>query len=166
MPQPNSKRDTKTCTSCYTSLPKNQFYVIRAKGVFGYRLQASCKECTRHKNRITHEKRAEDRKGDLRRRVRQAITNTLRDARRNKNCPCITSLSTIMGAWTGRCSICKQAEDISIRKKLLCLDHCHKTGMFRGWLCTRCNSVLGYVNDDVELLSEMIIFLELYKGGV
>ena len=38
-------------------------------------------------------------------------------------------------------------------------DHCHKTGKFRGWLCMKCNTALGLVNDDTELLWRMIKYL-------
>ena len=31
-------------------------------------------------------------------------------------------------------------------------DHDHKTGEFRGWICRRCNLVLGMVKDNSELL--------------
>jgi hypothetical protein len=39
-------------------------------------------------------------------------------------------------------------------------DHSHKTGEFRGWLCMKCNTALGLVNDDIILLKKMIIYLE------
>jgi len=38
-------------------------------------------------------------------------------------------------------------------------DHCHATGKFRGWLCMKCNTALGLVKDDVELLQRMIDYL-------
>jgi hypothetical protein len=38
-------------------------------------------------------------------------------------------------------------------------DHCHKTGTPRGWLCDRCNKVLGLVKDDIALLGRMISYL-------
>jgi len=38
-------------------------------------------------------------------------------------------------------------------------DHCHLKGHFRGWLCDRCNRVLGSVNDNVILLQRMINYL-------
>jgi len=41
----------------------------------------------------------------------------------------------------------------------LCLDHNHKTGEFRGWICTTCNSGLGKFGDSVERLQAAIDYL-------
>lgn len=62
---------------------------------------------------------------------------------------------------TDNCEICGQSETARHRGKLMRLfyDHDHKTGEFRGWLCVRCNHVLGRVNDDTELLDKMIVYL-------
>jgi hypothetical protein len=38
-------------------------------------------------------------------------------------------------------------------------DHCHVGGHFRGWICDRCNRVLGLVKDDSELLERMSNYL-------
>ena len=37
----------------------------------------------------------------------------------------------------------------------ICFDHDHTTGKFRGWICARCNSALGFVKDNSELLLKM-----------
>jgi hypothetical protein len=42
----------------------------------------------------------------------------------------------------------------------ICFDHDHKTGEFRGWICLRCNSTLGFVKDNKELLQTMIEYLQ------
>jgi hypothetical protein len=52
------------------------------------------------------------------------------------------------------CELCGEASD-----KKLCADHCHKLGHPRGWLCSRCNLVLGQVGDDGDLLRKMIAYL-------
>ena len=39
-------------------------------------------------------------------------------------------------------------------------DHCHKFGHFRGWICDRCNRVLGCVQDMPDLLRKMADYLE------
>ena len=38
-------------------------------------------------------------------------------------------------------------------------DHCHQTGKFRGWICHRCNWVLGLVKDNSELLAKLSEYL-------
>lgn len=39
-------------------------------------------------------------------------------------------------------------------------DHCHQRQVFRGWLCTNCNVVLGHVRDDPNHLRKLIAYLE------
>lgn len=48
----------------------------------------------------------------------------------------------------------------------LAYDHCHAKGHFRGWLCRRCNLVLGRVNDDPNLLRRMIAYLERTHANI
>ncbi len=51
-----------------------------------------------------------------------------------------------------KCEICKETD-------IIVFDHCHKTGKFRGWICKRCNIVLGKVKDDKKLLQLLISYL-------
>lgn len=44
-------------------------------------------------------------------------------------------------------------------------DHCHTSGIFRGWLCDRCNKVLGLVYDSPSLLARMIEYLTRSSDG-
>lgn len=39
-------------------------------------------------------------------------------------------------------------------------DHNHTTGEFRGWLCHRCNRLLGFVNDSVRTLIALAWYLQ------
>ena len=41
-----------------------------------------------------------------------------------------------------------------------CLDHNHNTGKFRGWLCNKCNSALGWFDDDLTVLKKAVTYLE------
>jgi hypothetical protein len=43
--------------------------------------------------------------------------------------------------------------------RALCLDHCHKTGEFRGWLCSRCNRAIGLIGDSTEALTKALNYL-------
>jgi len=55
------------------------------------------------------------------------------------------------------CGICKISE--KKWRKRFSVDHCHKTGKVRGLLCGKCNSVLGFVSDSTEILSNCINYL-------
>ena len=41
-------------------------------------------------------------------------------------------------------------------KRSLHLDHCHATGVFRGWLCAACNLWLGRMGDDLDAVIEKL----------
>ena len=64
------------------------------------------------------------------------------------------------------CDICgkpayqDQSYRAGYRYKTLCLDHDHKTGKFRGWICDGCNVALSRMNDDVNILKNAIKYLE------
>ncbi len=57
---------------------------------------------------------------------------------------------------TERCELCGNAQT----HKILCLDHCHATGRFRGWLCDPCNTALGLFRDNPVLLRRAAYYLE------
>lgn len=56
--------------------------------------------------------------------------------------------------------------DLCNKKEMTVFDHCHSNGHFRGWICDRCNKVLGLVKDDLSLLSAMMQYLEKDYGKV
>jgi hypothetical protein len=46
------------------------------------------------------------------------------------------------------------------QKKALSLDHCHETGAFRGWLCSKCNLGIGKLGDSLESLLKAVKYLQ------
>jgi len=58
---------------------------------------------------------------------------------------------------SGPCEICDAPADP------LHLDHDHATGRARGWLCFRCNSMLGLARDSGEILKRAGAYLVAYK---
>lgn len=40
------------------------------------------------------------------------------------------------------------------------LDHDHKTGLFRGWLCYSCNISIGHLGDDLEGVQRAVNYLK------
>ena len=55
------------------------------------------------------------------------------------------------------CEIC------NLNEFRIVFDHCHNSGFFRGWICDRCNRVLGIVKDSPELLKELALYLEKHS---
>lgn len=50
--------------------------------------------------------------------------------------------------------------DICSDDTRMCIDHCHTTGDFRGWLCHRCNAAVGYFRDCVDRMKAGIEYLQ------
>lgn len=59
----------------------------------------------------------------------------------------------------GLCCICQE------KPKTFVIDHCHKTGKVRSLICRRCNSLIGFAKDSVELLKRAIDYLEYHKNN-
>lgn len=55
------------------------------------------------------------------------------------------------------CAICKKTD------RNLVLDHDHKTDKFRGWLCDQCNKGIGQLSDDIDTLSQAILYLKNFE---
>src|SRR5882672_392929 len=53
-----------------------------------------------------------------------------------------------------KCEICSDNEFRIV------WDHCHERGHFRGWICDRCNRVLGIVKDNANILKALAHYLE------
>lgn len=55
----------------------------------------------------------------------------------------------------GICEICKQPTKLVV-------DHCHTSQEVRGFICSACNSVLGYSKDNTTTLRNAIVYLEKF----
>jgi hypothetical protein len=54
---------------------------------------------------------------------------------------------------------CKICGGPAGRKGVFDIDHDHKTGEFRGFICHRCNKGLGLLGDDIESLEKALAYL-------
>jgi len=67
----------------------------------------------------------------------------------------------------GVCAVCGKSETMLgsggvVRE--LSVDHNHITGKVRGLLCAKCNTAIGYVDEDINLLLKLAIYLEENNG--
>lgn len=81
-------------------------------------------------------------------------------AKRLNYTPCQASKEVLAVAFTGFCNVCGRAETT----KRLHMDHCHKTGQFRGWLCNFCNIGLGAIGDSLESVQQLLKYLQLAEA--
>jgi len=58
----------------------------------------------------------------------------------------------------GSCAICGINETMLNGKRLV-VDHCHDTGEVRGLLCVRCNTGIGMLQDNAEILASAVDYL-------
>ena len=62
---------------------------------------------------------------------------------------CTATIDELIPTVVDHCELCGIGE--SELKKSLCLDHDHKTGKFRGWLCDRCNvTIVGVIDTHLD----------------
>jgi hypothetical protein len=61
----------------------------------------------------------------------------------------------------GGCAICKHASD-----KSLFVDHSHDTGVVRDLLCYSCNTLLGYVENNEDLVIAAIEYLKRHDKAI
>ena len=166
--------ETKVCSKCGEEKPTEAFpkssYMLKDGN---YRVASQCKACRSlyHrewygqnsesvKSRSKAWKRANPSKRNTnlknwrsRRRFLVALQSSRQAAKKHDGMSCTATAEEIEAAFTGKCHICGVPESECDRR--LHLDHDHDTGAFRGWLCARCNMVLGRVCHSPELLLAM-----------
>ena len=68
---------------------------------------------------------------------------------------------SMFDSQNGKCAICKSPE-VATRNgslKRAPVDHDHVTGKVREILCARCNTVIGLLDEDTKLVSEVYAYL-------
>ena len=130
----------KTCYICKVEKSTDDFYVRNKKTMV---LHGSCKECDKARVRKRHlENPARTKNNDLKRMY--GIT--------------LEEHNKMFDEQSGVCYLCHKPGDG--RWKKLCVDHDHKTGKVRKLLCRSCNTALGQVGDNIDLLERMVTYLK------
>lgn len=114
----------KTCPRCKTSKELTEFYFHVKTGYY----LSYCKPCSKESALASQKKKhlPPGYHAALKRARRDGTA--LPDKTSYRNAPPKPSM----------CELCA-------KEKPKCMDHDHNTGKFRGWLCNRCNTVLGFV---------------------
>ena len=147
--------ETKKCVRCGIDKPKSRFY-RRTEGK--HRTQSYCIEClkkmtARYKKTNGSEQRYQERNREkIRIRAlvnKYGITQDEYEKRYPKD---------------NLCEICgRRPTAINGKEKRLFVEHNHKTGKVRGFVCNRCNSTIGFCGEDTSILLKIVDYLNREK---
>jgi hypothetical protein len=164
----------KLCKTCGISKPKTEFSPEKRSAD---RLAYRCRECNRERRRKARKKHAaywdsrDPFSGGGNRNCRRCLeSKPVQEFSRDRTAP------DGLQRWCRRChvrewqirkfgvaptddDVCAICGDVGS----LCVDHCHRTGKVRGFLCGRCNPALGGFRDDPALLREAALYIESSK---
>jgi len=147
--------ETKICTKCGNKCPATTEYFYTDKN-HKDGLRSWCILCCREAQLTEHGKEA-NRRICQKRKLALGYRRKTRTARlKHYYGLTLEEYDQILETQNGVCKICGS---INLDGRRLYIDHDHKTGKIRGLLCHKCNSMLGYVNDDINVLLKAVSYL-------
>jgi hypothetical protein len=144
----------KLCTKCKKSRRPSSFHRQSTGPTGTVYWRSICKKCADVQSKVWRKNNPEKYKAAIKR-----SNEKVRDAIHLKQRFGITvdQFAVLFATCDGLCTICKFPE--SRKNRRLSLDHDHATGRLRGFVCSRCNIIMGCVNDDPELLERAAHYL-------
>lgn len=139
----------KKCTKCKVIKDINEFYSCKRdkSGVRSW-----CKECDNNApDNYTHSL-----KGKHVRMLYNDLPKTRNTRLLKKFGITLNQYNVIIKQQNNKCAICGKST-----KKRLNVDHDHKTKKIRGLLCTPCNTAIGLLNDDIEIIKNVLRYLSI-----
>jgi hypothetical protein len=129
----------KTCTKCWKDKHTSEFYKSSSSHDG---MRPECKACAkeRHKGYVPKEKRSTSKNRIYTLKYKYGLT--------------VEDFNRMVEDQDGRCMICDDRYDDK-----LVIDHCHETSAVRGLLCSNCNSALGLLRDDPEIVTNAARYL-------
>lgn len=159
---------TKICTKCQTEKPLKDF-ALRSPSIAGIH-ENRCKQCKQAaaKKAPSYNRRSPAQKKLYDEAYRNTEKGRLRCKRRRVRAYGLTveEFDKMFTAQGGLCAICQKPETLVRKSKSIAIsiDHEHATGKVRELLCARCNTMLGSVADDPNILQNAINYLD--KHGI
>jgi Recombination endonuclease VII len=144
------------CSVCLETKPNEEF----GQNSYGRGPLTFCRACQREKQKLYYYAN----KDNIRERIkeRRNTPEGREKARSYTKQKRLNKLVKLAGrAPPATCEICWNPPER--HRKRLSWDHNHTTGEFRGWICSRCNLILGQSRDNSGLLRKMADYLENNK---
>ena len=144
MPKTIHTTGTKHCKSCNTTKPIEDFYVRNKTSMVRH---STCKECDK--------KRLAENYDPIKYReqhLQRSYGITQQD------------YDVMLVEQNHQCAICGTTDPGGRHNSnYFVVDHCHTTGKVRKLLCHNCNTALGLIGDNTQVLQSMIKYLQISK---
>lgn len=149
IPTPGSirKRIMPICVDCGINLNDSNANRRRSKRYSGKTFQSRCKKCACNwvkMHRKQHQYQRLERHIERKYYLQKVYGITQHDYDR------------MLRIQNDCCAICTK------RLKLF-IDHDHSSNVIRGLLCNKCNSLIGYADEDVRILQNAILYINKHK---
>lgn len=144
----------KECSDCGEIKPHSEFH--KNKGTKRHLgLAYYCKECACRRGRKNHQ-------------LRYKSEEVYREQKRssyikNRFGLTLDQYTEKLKAQECKCALC--GVELPTSGHITHLDHCHKTGKLRDFLCTNCNRGLGHFKDDPLVLRKAADYIESHSKG-
>jgi hypothetical protein len=162
---------TKVCRRCEQSLSLDCFYNSPRNR---YGKKTICKQCSHKENReylkntpgkmLQYARKWKKENRDQYNGIQRAwrSENQLKVKRSNLRVYGLSleDFDRMVSEQEGKCAICKK-----IPKKILCVDHCHDSGIVRSLLCNQCNAALGFLHEDPTIIESLLSYVKRHKEG-
>ena len=141
--------DEKMCTICKETKPIENFRYHKptgrsTRGCFSNQ----CAKCLNTKN-LEYSKKVTNLSLSLITLIRRKLRGNRDKCIKRGQVPLKSTVKEVMDKYTTTCVIC----NINVGKHIK-IDHCHKTGKFRGMVCHRCNILLGFLETPTNILQK------------
>lgn len=155
----------KGCGRCEPEVTFGKRYYKCTRGGRGWKRRNRCKECCRNEKIEWRENNREE----WRKRKKRYYNDNKQRARmwgfesRLKRLGIKTHYQIVkdyIKSHNGLCEICGQPPVVN---ENLSIDHCHKTGEFRGLLCSNCNNALGHLKDNPDLFIKAVKYINRHN---
>lgn len=132
------------CCTCKAYKPLSEYHKDKTTR---YGVSVSCKECSNDRSKTLHKNRMLSDPTYALNKKNQYIKHKWGMSREEYDARLL--------AQDGKCAVCKQEQPTAYWH----LDHNHKTGALRDFLCSNCNRGIGHLKEDLTILNNAIEYL-------